>query len=372
MMHLRSDVPLGAALSGGIDSSSIVMAMRHRQGPGLDINTFSFVSEDQAFNEEKWAELIGRAAGAKIHKVFPLAEELLTDLDDLIKIQDEPFASLSIYAQYRVMRLVRTNNIKVILDGQGADEMLGGYPAYKSARLSSLLGRFQFRRALTFALQVSSTVPWSVLLRQTGSYFLPTSFHSLARRLAKVEFFPEWMNVEWFGQRQIRPAAGGNQHEKIGLTHELYQSLLHRGLAALLRHEDRNSMAFSIESRVPFLTPQLASFLLSLPEEYIIDSKGVSKSIFRLAMHGLVPDKILDRQDKIGFVTPDGRWLSVMQPWVEKVLAENRFESTGPLNLSVFRREWQDFLSGQKAYRADLWRGLNFLRWAELYDLQLD
>jgi len=136
-LHLRSDVPLGTALSGGIDSSSIVSAIRYLE-PQAEIHTFSFIpGENIALSEEHWVDMVGRYVGAYMHKVRPRPEELPRDLDDLILAQDEPFGSTSIYAQYRVFRSARENGIKVMLDGQGADELLAGYSRYYVARALS-------------------------------------------------------------------------------------------------------------------------------------------------------------------------------------------------------------------------------------------
>ncbi len=126
-LHLRSDVPVGAALSGGINSSAIVSAMRKIQGKGLDLHTFTYLADDPILSEEKWADLAGQSADAKAHKTIFSASNLVEDIDSLIYALDEPFGSTSIYAQYCVFRLAHQNRIKVMLDGQGADELLGGY-----------------------------------------------------------------------------------------------------------------------------------------------------------------------------------------------------------------------------------------------------
>ena len=150
-LHLRSDVRVGTALSGGIDSSSIVMAMRYLQGSGLDLHCFSHVAKDRAINEERWMDLVGAASGAQVHKVQPSASALREDLDGVIRAQDEPFPSTSIYAQYRVYRLAGEQGVKVMLDGQGADELFGGYRRYLAARMASLVARRGWRQAAGLA-----------------------------------------------------------------------------------------------------------------------------------------------------------------------------------------------------------------------------
>ncbi len=133
-LHLRSDVPVGAALSGGIDSSAILTAMRTVAGDSAEIHAFTHVAEGE-LNEHAWAQMASREAGAHLHTTEPTAHELVEDLDELISIQDQPFASTSIYAQLRVFRLAKETGIKVMLDGQGADEMLAGYRPYIAARI---------------------------------------------------------------------------------------------------------------------------------------------------------------------------------------------------------------------------------------------
>ena len=149
-LHLRSDVPVGSALSGGLDSSSVVMGMRKTTGEALDQYSFSYIAADSSFDEEKWVDIVGKAAAVNVKKTYPDQDELIEDLDHLITVQDEPFGSTSIYAQHRVFRLASENGIKVMEDGQGADELLGGYNAYYSVRLASLLRKWKLGQAGSF------------------------------------------------------------------------------------------------------------------------------------------------------------------------------------------------------------------------------
>jgi asparagine synthase (glutamine-hydrolysing) len=136
----------------------------------------------------------------------------------------------------------------------------------------------------------------------------------------------------------------------------------------LLRYEDRNSMAWSIESRVPFLTPALAEHFLSLPEEYLISADGVTKHVFREAMRGIVPDAILDRRDKIGFATPEKRWLRELGPWMADVLSPERLRRVPALDAAAVGREWRAVLDGKRPFDWRVWRWVNVIRWAEAWD----
>ena len=373
-LHLRSDVPVGAALSGGIDSSAIAMAMYYLQGKDLQLYTFSYIADDPALSEEKWVDLVGQEAGAFVHKVQPQPDELVADLEHLIYLQDEPFGSTSIYAQYRVFHKAKEVGIKVMLDGQGADELLGGYRPYVAARFASLLSQGQWGKAKQFwqkASQLPDTGKLSLLVR-AGGLLLPPNLQGSARRLVGKEHIPSWLNSNWLTKNGAIPKLLGQRNSPEVLREELYQALVATSLPMLLRYEDRNSMAHSIESRVPFLTPALVNFVFSLPEEFIINSDGTSKAIFRQAMRGIVPDAILNRRDKIGFATPEQRWLATLRPWVEQVLHSEVAAQIPVLNLNVVKTELQAVLDGQKLFDFRVWRWVNLIRWAERFSVSFD
>ena len=362
-LHLRSDVPIGAALSGGIDSSAIVCAMR-AVAPQAELHAFSYIADDPAVSEERWVDLVGKHAGARVHKVRANPDDLVADLDRLIYTQDEPFGGTSIYAQYRVFGLARQHGIKVMLDGQGADELLAGYHTYLPARLGSLLRQGRLAGAYRFANRASKLPGMRGPLRlwmQAGRRLMPA--------LGNRWLMPSWLNSEWFRERGVNLTAANSSRN---LHEELRQTVSTTSLPMLLRYEDRNSMAASIESRVPFLTPGLADFVLRLPEEYLLGNDGTSKSVFRQAMRGIVPDAILDRRDKIGFATPEQRWLKTLSPWIEATLSSERARSIPALNLPVIQRDWNDVLAGRAKFDYRVWRWVNLIRWAERFDVKMD
>jgi asparagine synthase (glutamine-hydrolysing) len=370
-LHLRSDVPVGTALSGGIDSSSIVACMR-RVEPDLEIHAISYIAEDSRLSEEGWIDIVGQAADAHVHKVRARPDELVRDLDALLGTQQEPFGGTSVYAQYRVFGLAQEKGIKVMLDGQGADELFGGYRYFLSARFASLIRQQRFSDAFRL-LRGASRLPnadalW--LLLCSADYLLPRSLQAPLRAMVAKELTPRWVKSSWF----MKHGADSNQVNYCASPEVLRQTLLRTlfvtSLPHLLRYEDRNSMAFSIESRVPFLTPQLAEFMLSIPEEYIIARDGTSKAVFRRAMRGIVPDCILDRRDKIGFATPEREWLEAVDGWVQATLASEAAASLPFLDLDAMRRQWSAILSGRQVFDNRVWRWLNVILWSE--QLQLD
>jgi asparagine synthase (glutamine-hydrolysing) len=139
-----------------------------------------------------------------------------------------------------------------------------------------------------------------------------------------------------------------------------------------LRYEDRNSMAFTIESRTTFLTPALVTFVFSLPEEYIIAADGTSKAVFRHAMRGIVPDVILARQDKIGFATPEPHWLRALHPWAAQVLQSETARTIPALHLEVVQQQWQAVLAERLAFDFRIWRWLNVICWAQRLGISFD
>lgn len=368
-MHLISDVPVGAALSGGIDSSAIVCAMRYLN-PNLPIHTFSYiVTNDESINEEKWVDIVNNYVNAISHKIYIKADEFHNELKNLILIQGEPFNSTSIYAQYRIFKEARKYNIPVILEGQGADELLAGYEGYPGQRMKSLLDKFRFSALVRFGTnwknqRFVSKSPWKSFLGQLLPNWLYNSLiikqNTILQKLINFKYLKK------IGVQLKSPTLKKYENRYSNRVKEsLMSSISEHALPSLLRFGDRNAMAFSIENRVPFLTIPLANFLLSLPENYLISDDGVSKSIFREAMRGIVPDSILDRKEKIGFETP-------MAEWVLNFLTVNRqiIEPTKQIeNLFIkqdlcsnLQKQLQDSNSDKQA----IWRIINFVYWQKL------
>jgi asparagine synthase (glutamine-hydrolysing) len=337
--------------------------------PEADLHAISFIADDPAVSEERWIDLVGSHTRAAVHKVFADSRSLLADFDHLIYTQDEPFGSTSMYAQYCVFRAARQQGIKVMLDGQGADEMLAGYGQYAPARLSTLVKQGRLIAAARFAGQASALSGGRLKLwLQAARLLLP----SLGKRLVGRWLMPSWLNARWFQEHGVvlHPAVAPRQLE--GLHAELRHTVAATSLPQLLRYEDRNSMASSIESRLPFLTPNLAEFLLRLPADYLLGRDGLTKNVFRRAMRGIVPDAILDRRDKIGFVTPESRWLKTLRPWVEETLAGDRARSIAALDVPAMQRDWQAVLEGRARFDFRIWRWVNLIRWAERFNVEFE
>ena len=370
--NLRSDVPVGFALSGGIDSSAIVCAARVL-APDLDLRTFSFVSPGSPVDERRWIDEVVSATGARATMVQVGAGELLDDLDDLVLAQGEPFGSLSIYAQYRVFAAMRDAGIVVSLDGQGADELLAGYRGYPAARISSLLAAGHPVGALGHAVRWSR-LPGASMASATGHL---ASAIGLDARVQRVRARRRGGRIPWrtavLAERELRPTlafpvgvpgaqtGAGPASGGLRLKAALRADLLAGDLAALLRHGDRNSMRFSVEGRVPFLDRGLVGQVLALPEHHLVDRAAVTKAVLRRAMRGLVPDAILDRRDKIGFEVPGDSWL---EPAVFAGMVRS-----GPAVGILDTAGCADAIAAGRLSPATAWRMVNLSRWVALVDV---
>lgn len=374
-IHLRSDVPLGVALSGGVDSSAVTCAVRAIE-PDIDLHTFSFIARGSDVSEEQYANAAARHTNAVRHIVEVEPKEIIDDIDDMIVKQGEPFGSTSIYAQYRVFKLAKECGITVTLDGQGADELFAGYSGYPGQRIASLLCSMHPLKAYQFLKATSQWPGRSVSgsIMYTAEELLPTWVVPLARKTVGKNPYPLWLDVN-----QIREAGGEASPASMALQRQMYPSkkrvnqrlayqLTWDGIPRLLRHGDRNAMAHSIESRVPFLTKDMSEFCLSLPEEYLIDMTGKTKSVFKKAMRGIVPDAILDRKDKIGFATPEKDWLFSISGWVDSFLSETKFVPY--LKLDSLREEWNGVKGGKVPYSWRVWRCINYIRWMQVFGIQ--
>jgi len=366
-LHLRSDVQVGALLSGGIDSSAIVMAMRHVAGPKLGLHTFSYIGGQGAVSEEPWIDIVNAAAGAIPHKVHLSPEEWSVDAARLVETQNEPFGSIAIYAQNRVFRRVAETGIKVVLDGQGADELLAGYRGAWVIRLATLIERGRWVEALRFLRRVArARVPNDPTAGRLALLALARVL-PLRRLLGRTE--RPWIDAAWCRRHGVVPARVAGNGD---LRTELWRSVTTGSLPALLRYEDRNAMAYSVESRLPFLTPALAEFILALPPEYLVGPDGTSKRVFREAMRGFVPDPILDRRDKIGFAVPVRTWLPAIPGVVELLDAASEMP---PINRTAIAPGITALRGGKTPSERDsflLWRLVGLAAWARRFGVVFD
>lgn len=297
-LRLRSDVPIGTCLSGGIDSSSIAsiasgILTKSAADQGSGSRAFIGItasSLDSQNDETPFAKQVAVSSGLDWHCVCP--QGFLENLEEVVRFQDEPFGGLSIFMQEAVMAKAKALGVPVLLDGQGGDEVFLGYPKYLQG-----FGGFRPRLlAKRFASQIGILEKRELELELSQT--LPDEVKKSKAHLLKY-----------------RRTLSDPQKAQI-------MDITETNLPQLLRYEDRNSMHHSIETRLPFLDYRLVELGVALPKELKIDTNGVQKSILRRAMRGVVPDGILDRQDKVGFAPPDRVWSgSFERLWRERVLS---------------------------------------------------
>ncbi|AFV22880.1 putative asparagine synthetase, glutamine-hydrolyzing [Methanolobus psychrophilus R15] len=361
--RLIADVPVGSCLSGGIDSSAIVVTMR-KVDPDARIKTFSLRFPDVKINETAYQKEVNEMVDSVSYSVTPESSELMRDLEDLFMTQEEPFSGTSVYGQYRVMKLAKDSGVKVLLDGQGADEVLAGYHYFHGYYYYELLKGFDIPHLMKEANQhyskSGSLSPMIYLLLRATT----DNMKKLLYKHRKVPFLSQDFIKENHQRKDSR-------WHLSSLDEALYESLMVYSLPHLLRFEDKNSMRFSIESRVPFLDYRFVEYAFSMPSEMKI-KEGVTKHAFRKAMEGDLPQSILSRYDKIGFATPEQKWLrdKAMVELMHKIISSESFKSRDFWNAELVTDMYDKLLSGESSgifVGTDIWRCISVELWMQLY-----
>ncbi len=327
--RLRSDVPVGSSLSGGLDSSSIVCGISElTKGKHLSQSSFSARFSDFNKDEGKYIDYVIDKTGINANYVWPDEAGFLADFKNLCYHQEEPFPSASIYAQYTVMKLAKEKGVTVLLDGQGADESLAGYefyfntflkelhlakhPSFENQR-NKLLGMHERFLADEYkgigGSQKNKTLGNSVkdLVRPAYRFINPAKYKAIDTRsysrIRQETLFNKGF-LDQFNENDTYRMDG----TFLKLNDHLKNSFFVNNLEDLLRFSDRNSMAHSREVRLPFLNHELVQFIFSLPASYKVND-GWSKYVLRKSMEGVLPDEITWRKDKIGYEPPQKKWM---------------------------------------------------------------
>ncbi len=325
-LRLRSDVPVGSSLSGGLDSSAVVCQI-HALGAAGGQKTFSARMEDPLLDEGSHITAVLAQTGVEGHEVWPSAREFEKVFSKLCYHQEEPFLSTSQFAQYLVMRLAAENKVTVLLDGQGADEMLAGYTPYFITRYSDMAEKWRlfalWREWRGFKARHHSGFPLS--LKMIAARVSPGAYRLVRGRengspSGGWSEMTRWWSKEWLDQFADERPASLPESKRDLLTRKLYQDTMGGELQGLLRYGDRNSMAWSRELRQPFLDHRLAEFLFALPPEHKL-FRGETKVVMREAVGNLIPQSVAQRQDKLGYQAPLAKWLEgPLEGWASERL----------------------------------------------------
>lgn len=304
-LRLRSDVPVGVTLSGGLDSSALTClaaSAGHDNGNG-PLKAFTVVYSDQGYSEEEFAAMAAKKAGASHLLIRPESTDLQRDWDEFIRVVEVPFCSLSYFSNWEVYRAIRSAGVKVVLSGQGGDELLLGYQRYRVPMILFCLRRGEWRHAAGELCRTpghGGISLWNLL-----PYFAYFGFPAVRgwrrERLAGSFIRPEFRAAAL--KRSEHFVASSTYRNRADLQVKEY---FHYQLPDLLHYDDRVSMSHGCEARQPFLDYRLLELVLSIPDDMLVRG-GWSKWILRQALTGVLPEPIRLRKDKMGFSTPTGR-----------------------------------------------------------------
>lgn len=361
-LRMRSDVALGSSLSGGLDSSFIVGIMaKLRNHSSGSVNTFSATFlDDPTISEHNEIQSVVQYNDVNSYVVAPKANDLIAESAKLHWHQEEPFLSASIYLQWCVARLAKLNDTTVLLDGQGADELLAGYQFYFKQRQLDLVDN----NRLTFAKR--ETQKFNRRLKKTSSQYLNSERrfnHLTAYSVAELDELADNPPSVFHYPYSIGvsdPVAGGRLRRTIS------EALLYNSLPMLLRYADRNSMAFSREVRLPYLDHRLVEFCISLPDEYLIRA-GWQKWVQRFSAKNYMPEPIRWRADKVGYAAPLDHWLrGELRSWAEERLFDPSLSNISGYVKVEIQGLWDAHQSGQANNSWALWRWISLFEWLEL------
>jgi asparagine synthase (glutamine-hydrolysing) len=353
--RLVADVPAGTCLSGGIDSSSIVaMASRllsehvpDAVSLGERLKTFSIVYDGDPIDEREFMDAVLAEVDAEPAFAEPTSERFVDELDRLVWHQDEPIVSTGPYAQWCVMRLAQPK-VTVLLNGQGGDELLAGYVPYQYVYLRELLRR---RRLGAFAREA-----W-----ESRDVLKPLVQRRLADRRRALPIKPLLRPALYDG---LEPPKF--QRSQDDLKRRLVADLQTFSLPSLLRYEDRNSMAFSMESRLPFLDQELVDWVLQLPPSAIVD-RGWSRAILRDGLRGVLTEKVRTRRWKVGFTTPETRWLRARRAAVQGLFRSPEFCARPYWDAVGLAAAFDRFCAGEVEPSQIFWRAINTEIWLRVF-----
>jgi len=320
--RLISDVPVGTSLSGGIDSS-LVAALANKYHDNK-FTSVSAIFEGEDIDESKFSKLIVKENELRGVFTSPNSDEVINELDNILEIQGEPIGSMSPLVQYFVMKEAKKNNLTVMLDGQGADELFAGYTHYIDTYFKELAGNFHWRKLyrkykehMTFSERdIKHINLMKIIFKGVLEKILPQKIYEYRIKKNKLKLLKKGVYERHYGSKRVKLP------KRLSLKESLLYSTTISSLPNLLMYEDRNSMAFSIEARVPYLDHNIVEFMASLKTDQIYEIM-ISKVILRKISERYIPEDISWRKDKIGFAAPEKKWMQKLKTEIHNRLSEN-------------------------------------------------
>lgn len=379
--QMVSDVPLGAFLSGGIDSSVITALMQTQSA--RPIRTFTIGFHDRDFDEAQNAKAVAAHLRTDHTELYVTPSEAQSVIHRLPEIYDEPFADVSQIPTYLVAALAR-QHVTVCLSGDGGDELFGGYYRYSWARqIRRTAGAWPpaLRRGVASGLTALAPAQWNVFAKVVGALVgrnrIPRAFGDKVHKLADAfsagsesELYRELVSL-WKKPQDVVIGGSGNVDAMYdtAVADTYIERMMLWDISSYLPDDilvkvDRASMAVSLESRVPLLDRRIVEFALQLPLHMKIRT-GKTKWLLRQLLYRYVPSRLVERP-KMGFGVPIGDWLrGPLREWAEQYLAEERLLSDGYFQPGPIRQKWTEHLSGERNWQYSLWTVLMFQAWLE-------
>jgi asparagine synthase (glutamine-hydrolysing) len=372
-LHLRSDVPVGSALSGGLDSSAIVCSVNNKlkeKGVAALQKTFSSCSHDPRFDERKWMDKVIETTKVDATFIYPEGKDVFGLSPEIMWFQDEPYQSQSAFLAYKVFESAKKQNVKVLLNGQGADEYLSGYNAFGIFRKVALFKSGKLLK-LYKALDGSTFLEKAADSKLVFYHLFPKKFvRLLSKYRTGYKTLHNIIDIKKLGARNEHP------HDKKRFSFNSIFEIAHyqmffEPLQKYLRWEDRNSMAHSVEARVPFLDHRLVEFTTQLPVDYL-DGPGDSKKIMKYGLSDILPEAIRNRKDKKGFITPEEVWFK--KDFTTEFIT--MFKKYNGYTHSIIREKealvyFDAVAAGKIAFDYTYWRLISLGIWMQVFNVQL-
>lgn len=360
-LRIGTDARLGSCLSGGLDSSSIVCMMDNLIHGRENFVTLSICWNDKSIDEQEYIDVVSDQVTTAINeKIFPDLDDLNQQniLDKIIYHQDQPILSASHFAEYKVYEAAGQRGLRVVLDGQGADEYLGGYGIFNWYHLHGLFSENRFR---------SLSREWSAMSRLSNS-----RYHHMFKNFLFVKYrqrkpvLASFINPVWgkkhIDENPMLPPNNARLSTKDLSLHQVFSS----SLPYQLHSADRNSMCHSVESRLPFLDHNLVEYCYLLPDTLKI-SQGKSKVVLREAMKGILPDKVRERVTKLGFPAPERAWMQKNAKWINKEFETSVSALHNLIDPAIIKNGFHQFAQRNGADQDHFFRVLAFSRWLKVF-----
>lgn len=371
--HLIADVPVGSALSGGLDSSAVVCeidALLHSSGNNHKQSVFSYCADDDRYNEKKWMDEVINNTNVDPHFVYVKGTDVFKTAEDMVWFLDEPYQSQALLASYFVFKSAKDNNIKVLLNGQGADEYLSAYGGFRQFRWVQLLKQFRFKQ-LNKEIKTAggSSIPATYIQL---CYFIVPSF---VRRFF-VGRKPAYRQLRAVISLEKLKATETHPYDDIpfqptSIFNIAHKQVLHDPLQKYLRYEDRMSMCNSLESRVPFLDHKLVEYTTNLPADYL-DSAEETKRILKNGLKNILPEKIRLRKDKIGYITSEELWVKSQFTNEFREMMKRSIESSAGVIKPEALQYYDGMVNGTIPFDYSYWWLIAFGIWMKRFNVELE